>query len=211
MAKVNAGLGRGFHELGSGAAAPGVKTRERNMTQKWVWTCLAAASLATAVTLAPPSAQAQERGGAGASIAQRGGGAAGARNFSGARRGGAAPLTISRNRAYVTNGGYRYGGGYYGGRYYDGGYYNGGWFPGLLAAPFLMTGALLGAGLGYGYGYDYYPYGGGYYSPAYYGGEVGNFCATPARVCQLVTPGMVGGGCSCRAPGGGRFRGSVVP
>ncbi|MDB5543679.1 MAG: hypothetical protein JWO64_828 [Hyphomicrobiales bacterium] len=189
------------------------------MTQKWVWTCLAAASLATAITLAPVGAQAQERGGAGASMGQRGGPGAGGRNFSGGPRGavvrpgggGAAPLTISRNRAYVTNGGYRYGGGYYG---YNRGYYNdGGWFPGLLAAPFLMTGALLGAGLGYGYDYDYgySPYGVGYYSPAYYGGEIGNFCATPQRVCQLYTPSEVGVGCSCRAPSGGRFRGSVVP
>ncbi len=126
-------------------------------------------------------------------------------------RGGAAPLTISRNRAYVTNGGYRYGSGYYG---YNRGYYNdGGWFPGLLAAPFLLTGALLGGGYGYGYDYDYgyYPYGAGYYSPAYYGGEIGNFCATPQKVCQLYTPAEVGIGCSCRAPSGGRFRGSVVP
>jgi hypothetical protein len=204
MAKVNAGLGRGFHELGFRAAAARSQTRERKMTQKWVWTCLAAASMATAITLAPIEAQAQARGGAGVS--------AGARNFSAAPRAGrAAPLTITRHRAYVTHGVYRYGGYRYGG-YYGGPYYDGGWFPGLLAAPFLLTGALLGAGLGYGYGYDYYPYGGGYYyTPAGYGGAVGDFCATPARVCQLITPAVVGGGCSCRAPGGGRFRGSVVP
>jgi hypothetical protein len=158
--------------------------------------------MATAIALAPVEAQAQHRGGAGVS--------AGARNFSaGPRVRGAAPLTISRNRAYATSGyrygGYRYGGGYYGRPYYGGG----GWFPGLLAAPFLLTGALLGGG--YGYGYDY-PYGGGYYyAPAAYGGEIGNFCATPQKVCQLYTPAEVGVGCSCRAPGGGRFRGSVVP
>jgi hypothetical protein len=175
--------------------------------------------MATAITLAPVSAEAQHRGGAGASVG-RGGAAVGGRGFSaGPRVGGAAPLTISRNTAYVRGGypygGYRYGGDRYGGGYryaggyYGGPYYDGGWFPGLLAAPFLLTGALLGAGAGYGYDY---PYGGGsYYAPAAYGGDIGNYCATPQKVCLLTTPAPVSIGCSCRAPGGGRFRGSVVP
>ena len=98
-------------------------------------------------------------------------------------------------------------------------------------------GGLVGLGLGYGLasGWDYpyydywdYPYGGytPYYAPGYaYAtpvpgplvtgrsvatGGIGDFCATPVRTCQLVQPSYVGGGCSCRVPGG-RARGSVTP
>jgi hypothetical protein len=41
-------------------------------------------------------------------------------------------------------------------------------------------------------------------------GGIGDFCATPVKTCQLVQPSYVGGGCSCRVPGG-RARGSVTP
>jgi hypothetical protein len=40
-------------------------------------------------------------------------------------------------------------------------------------------------------------------------GGIGNFCATPARTCQLVSPAQIGIGCSCRVPGG-RARGTVI-
>lgn len=180
------------------------------MTQKWVWSCLAAASLATALVAAPMAAQAQERGAGGG----RNVGAAprSAAIQAGPARGGAAPLTISPNRTYAGPG--------YRGRYYAGdrGYYygyDGGWFPGLLAAPFLLAGGLLG-GFGYGYDYDYWPgyYGGDYYYPAGYriSYALGNFCETPQKVCQLISPAEIGTGCSCRAPAGlPRFRGAVVP
>lgn len=214
------------------------------MTHRTVWTCLAAASLATALVAAPASAQMREAGpgGAGkftpaprAAITQGGPRIAGPgariepRIRSGAVNiqrerfvsGGAAPLTITRNQTYTSAG-----------RYYrpDGGYYvrdrrrydDRGWFPGLLAAPFLLPGYLFGGGYDYDYDYDYgpgyYPYGGGYYeTPAYpgpvtYGGQLGGFCATPQKTCQLYTPAEVGLGCSCRAPAGlPRFRGTVVP
>jgi hypothetical protein len=138
--------------------------------------------------------------------------------------GGAAPLTISRNRTYATNTGYRSSRQYYVRNGYDRRYDNRGWFPGLLAAPFVVAGGLLGGGYGYDYDYDYgyepayYPYGGGYYSTPVtygggsYGGQFGNYCATPQKTCQLYTPAEVGVGCSCRAPAGlPRFQGEVVP
>jgi len=76
-----------------------------------------------------------------------------------------------------------------------------------------------------GYGYNY-PY--GYYSttapavaaattaPLMTGRSVangpmqmGNYCATPVKTCQLIQHSWVGNGCSCRVPGG-RSRGSVT-
>jgi len=100
-------------------------------------------------------------------------------------------------------------------------------------------GGLVGLGLGYGLAggwdypyYDYYdfPYGG--YAPYPYSyapgyayvapaapvvtgrsvatGGTGDFCSTPVKTCQLIQPSYVGGGCSCRVPGG-RARGSVTP
>ncbi len=95
-------------------------------------------------------------------------------------------------------------------------------------------GAGLSAGLGLGYGsssgWDYpYGYPGYAYAPGYYAsvplvattaplvtgrsvalGGVGDFCATPVKTCQLLQPSYVGGGCSCRVPGG-RARGTVTP
>jgi hypothetical protein len=41
-------------------------------------------------------------------------------------------------------------------------------------------------------------------------GEIGIYCATPAKTCELYHPSYVGGGCSCRVPGG-RSRGFVSP
>jgi hypothetical protein len=41
-------------------------------------------------------------------------------------------------------------------------------------------------------------------------GQIGIYCATPAKTCELYHPSYVGGGCSCRVPGG-RSRGFVSP
>ena len=41
-------------------------------------------------------------------------------------------------------------------------------------------------------------------------GGIGDFCATSVKTCQLVEPSHVGGGCSCRVPGG-HARGTVAP
>jgi hypothetical protein len=41
-------------------------------------------------------------------------------------------------------------------------------------------------------------------------GQIGIYCATPAKTCELYHASYVGGGCSCRVPGG-RSRGSVSP
>jgi hypothetical protein len=82
----------------------------------------------------------------------------------------------------------------------------------------------------YGYGYPDYAYDYGYpgydysyASPAYSTaaaplvtgrsvatGHMGNYCTTPVKNCELYHASYVGGGCSCRVPGG-RARGSVTP
>jgi hypothetical protein len=122
-----------------------------------------------------------------------------------------------------------WGGGWHGGwNRWSGGWGGWGW-----------GGGLVGLGLGYGLAggwdypyYDYYdfPYGG--YAPYPYSyapgyayvapaapvvtgrsvatGGTGDFCSTPVKTCQLIQPSYVGGGCSCRVPGG-RARGSVTP
>ncbi|MGH6835254.1 MAG: hypothetical protein ACREC9_06825 [Methylocella sp.] len=41
-------------------------------------------------------------------------------------------------------------------------------------------------------------------------GQIGIYCATPAKTCELYHASFVGGGCSCRVPGG-RSRGYVSP
>jgi hypothetical protein len=41
-------------------------------------------------------------------------------------------------------------------------------------------------------------------------GQMGIYCATPAKTCELYRASYVGGGCSCRVPGG-RSRGFVSP
>jgi hypothetical protein len=41
-------------------------------------------------------------------------------------------------------------------------------------------------------------------------GQLGIYCATPAKTCELYRASYVGGGCSCRVPGG-RARGFVSP
>ena len=41
-------------------------------------------------------------------------------------------------------------------------------------------------------------------------GQMGIYCATPAKTCELYHASYVGGGCSCRVPGG-RSRGFVSP
>jgi hypothetical protein len=41
-------------------------------------------------------------------------------------------------------------------------------------------------------------------------GQIGIYCATPAKTCELYHASYVGGGCSCRVPGG-RSRGFVSP
>jgi hypothetical protein len=41
-------------------------------------------------------------------------------------------------------------------------------------------------------------------------GEMGNYCTTPTKTCELYHGSWIGNGCSCRAPGG-RARGSVTP
>ena len=40
-------------------------------------------------------------------------------------------------------------------------------------------------------------------------GQMGIYCATPAKTCELYHASYVGGGCSCRVPGG-RSRGLVT-
>jgi hypothetical protein len=41
-------------------------------------------------------------------------------------------------------------------------------------------------------------------------GQLGYFCTTPAKTCELRHASYVGIGCSCRVPGG-RAKGSVTP
>jgi hypothetical protein len=41
-------------------------------------------------------------------------------------------------------------------------------------------------------------------------GQMGIYCATPVKTCELYRASYVGGGCSCRVPGG-RSRGFVSP
>jgi hypothetical protein len=41
-------------------------------------------------------------------------------------------------------------------------------------------------------------------------GQMGIYCATPVKTCELYHASYVGGDCSCRVPGG-RSRGSVSP
>jgi hypothetical protein len=41
-------------------------------------------------------------------------------------------------------------------------------------------------------------------------GQMGNFCATSVKTCELRHASYIGGGCSCRVPGG-RARGTVSP
>jgi hypothetical protein len=41
-------------------------------------------------------------------------------------------------------------------------------------------------------------------------GQLGIYCATPVKTCELYHASYVGGDCSCRVPGG-RSRGSVSP
>ncbi len=194
-------------------------------------TCLCAISLA-ALFLPPASAQAQRMEIPGGVTVSGGGG--GSRNDSaapGARieqrvRSGAAeratPLTVTRRDRRGDGGRW-----VYTGRGYDrGGYYRDRrdyGFPGLLAAPFLLPWYLLGGGY-----YDGGTNMGPYYEdpwasdPAYYpaypgpsttfSAPLGQYCATPQKVCLLYQPAEVGVGCSCRAPAGlPRFRGAVVP
>jgi hypothetical protein len=132
-----------------------------------------------------------------------------------------------------------WGGGWHGGGW-GGGWRGGGWnrWSGGWGG-WGWGGGLVGLGLGYGLAggwdypyYDYYdfPYGG--YAPYPYSyapgyayvapaaplvtgrsvatGGIGDFCSTPVKTCQLIQPSYVGGGCSCRVPGG-RARGSVTP
>ncbi len=136
-------------------------------------------------------------------------------------------------------GGGGWGGGWHGGGW-GGGWRGGGWnrCSGGWGG-WGWGGGLVGLGLGYGLAggwdypyYDYYdfPYGG--YAPYPYSyapgyayvapaapvvtgrsvatGGTGDFCSTPVKTCQLIQPSYVGGGCSCRVPGG-RARGSVTP
>jgi hypothetical protein len=91
-----------------------------------------------------------------------------------------------------------------------------------LPADAQWRGGWWGPGFGYpyyGYHYGYYPYG---YYPTYPTYPVpvvpyaaypaaGDHCSTPQKSCLLYNPAPVGTGCSCRAPGGGYFRGAVVP
>ena len=95
-----------------------------------------------------------------------------------------------------------------------GGYYGGNYPYWPLAAGLGILGLGIGMGYPYGAGYDY-----GYYptvSPVYdapvvqYQG-VGGYCQTPQKTCVLYEPGLIGTGCSCRAPNGGRYRGGIVP
>jgi hypothetical protein len=128
------------------------------------------------------------------------------------------------------------GGGWRGGGW-QGVYGNGGAGWGVGAG---LLGLGLGYGLAgggeYGYNYGYGdPYAGYYsnpgyaYSPGFYTtqpriattaplvtgrsvatGQIGDFCTTAVKTCQLVQASYVGVGCSCRVPGG-RARGSVTP
>jgi hypothetical protein len=107
--------------------------------------------------------------------------------------------------------------------------WRGGWWPGYAG---LGLGLGLGYGLSawdYGYPYDYaygygypYDYGSGYGYPAaataaplvtgrsVATGQMGNYCTTPVKTCQLYNASYIGNGCSCRVSGG-RSRGTVFP
>jgi hypothetical protein len=126
------------------------------------------------------------------------------------------------------------GGGFHGGGWHGGGWHGGGWHGGWHGGGWNggwggwgLGAGLVGLGLGYGLASDAYgyPYDYGYYpgyapgvattAPLVTGrsvavGNVGDFCSTPVKTCQLIQPSYVGGGCSCRVPGG-RARGSVTP
>ena len=87
------------------------------------------------------------------------------------------------------------------------------------------------SGGGWDYGYPYHPdyayhysypgYNNSYASPAYPAaplgadrsaatGQMGNYCTTPVKTCELYHASYAGNSCSCRVPGG-RARGSVTP
>jgi hypothetical protein len=95
-------------------------------------------------------------------------------------------------------------------------------------------GALYALGLG-GFGpdypaWDYYPqdyYDNAWGAPYYYtysyypgtpavtvrsiaAGQLGNYCRTSVKTCELQRTSYLGSGCSCRVPGG-RTRGTVTP
>jgi hypothetical protein len=117
------------------------------------------------------------------------------------------------------------------------GWRGGGWNRGWGGGWPVYAGLGLGLGYGlsswdYGYPYDYsygygYPYDYGYGYPGYSApyaaataplvtgrsvatGQLGNYCTTPAKTCELYHASYVGNGCSCRVPGG-HARGSVSP
>ena len=79
--------------------------------------------------------------------------------------------------------------------------------------------AAIGAGVGLGLAAGY-PYGGYYDNYSYpvergypvsgYSGDLGNYCETPRKTCQLYEPAALGANCSCRVPGG-RAYGEVTP
>ena len=99
----------------------------------------------------------------------------------------------------------------YGYRRGYGGYYGGDYWPVAAGIGILGLGLGLGAGYPYGAGYGYGVYPGPVYdAPVVQYQGVGAYCQTPQKTCVLYDPGVLGTGCSCRAPSGGRYRGVVV-
>ena len=102
---------------------------------------------------------------------------------------------------------------------------------GPLGLPVAVVGTGLGVLTGGAFADDAYTYGAYRYGPAYgyegyagypaytpvtYGApaadwsEIGQYCSTPVKTCELYSPAQVGSGCSCRIEGG-RARGAVTP
>ncbi|MCU4181849.1 hypothetical protein [Bosea sp. BH3] len=130
---------------------------------------------------------------------------------------------------------WRGGGGYWRGAGWRSGAWNGGWGrPGwgyrgyyggwrgnrwAWGAAGLVAGTAIGAAVAspYYYGDPYYygrpVYGAPVYAEPVYAepvyGQIGGYCATEVRTCQLIDPSVIGSGCSCRVSGG-RARGTVV-
>lgn len=142
-----------------------------------------------------------------------------ARNLAGINPGFNRGFSANRsfNRGFVAN------------RSFNRGFQNRGYYTHFAHRRFNRNAIVIG-GLGLGYDYPYYGYNYGY--PDDYGydaypysaeadapltmgrsvatGELGNHCATPQKTCVLYNPSDIGGGCSCRVPGG-RARGTVAP
>jgi len=152
-------------------------------------------------------------------------------NFHGGYSGGRTNFAAAGNHGGFVGGG---GGGAWhgGGNWHGGGWHGGGWgYPAYgwgVGVPYVYgydypdDGTYAYDTPDYDYstgdnGYDQGVYaqgddqGAGPYSPGpEAAGQLGNYCRTPVKVCQLYQPSNVGAGCSCR-DGAGRAYGQVSP